>query len=88
MVCLFSAVIFEDDGYAPAQKPNDDDTIYRDEYAVCECTCMFLLVYYDGLLLYRSTCLLTGQGKYTKLRSEIHFTLVALQILSLKPYNN
>ena len=32
----------------------------------------------DGLLLYRGTYLLTRQGKYTKLTSEIYSTLVTL----------
>ena len=42
---------------------------------------------YDGLLLYRGTYLLTRQGN-TKLTSEIYSTLVTLEILPLKPYND
>ena len=37
-----------------------------------------LLKLYDGLLLYRSTYSLKGQGKHTKPTSEIYSTLVAL----------
>ena len=33
---------------------------------------------YVGLLLYRGTYLFMGQGKHTKLTSEIYSTLVAL----------
>ena len=39
---------------------------------------MMIMKVYDGLLLYRGTYLLTGQGKHIKLTSEFYSTLVDL----------